>query len=41
MFPAEIFENGWLQTAAFEQSEITAYDVIQFLTIKTYFGIPL
>ena len=41
VFPGEIFENGWLRTAASEQSEITACDVIQFHTIKSYFGIPL
>ena len=41
VFLGEIFENGWLRTAASEQSEITACDVIQFLTIKIYFGIPL
>ena len=41
MFPGEIFENRWLRTAATEQSEITACDVIQFLTIKVSFGIPL
>ena len=33
MFPGKIFENGWLRTAA---SEITARDVIQFLTIKIF-----
>ena len=37
----EVFENGWLRTADSEQSEITACDVIRFLTIKIYFGIPL
>ena len=41
MFPGEIFENGWLRTAASEQSDIIACDVIQFLTIKVYLGIPL
>ena len=41
MFPGEIFENGWLRTAVSEQSEITACDVIQFLTTKIYFGILL
>ena len=41
VFSGKIFENGWLQTAATKQSEITASDVIQFLTTKIYFGIPL
>ena len=41
MFSGKIFENGWLRTAATKQSEITASDVIQFLTTKIYFGIPL
>ena len=40
MFPGEIFENGWLWTATSEQSEITSCNVIQFLTVKIYFGIP-
>ena len=35
----EIFENGWLRTAPTEQSEITACDIIQFLTMKISFGI--
>ena len=39
IFSGEIFENGWLRTAAFEQSDITACDVTQFLTIKISFGI--
>ena len=37
----EIFENGWLWTAASEQSKIAACNVIQFLTIKNCFGIML
>ena len=41
VFSGENFENGWLRTAATEQSEITACDIIQFLTMKTSFGIPL
>ena len=41
MFSGENFENGWLWTAATEQSKITACDIIQFLTMKTSFGIPL
>ena len=41
MFSGENFENGWLRTAATEQSVITACDIIQFLTMKTSFGIPL
>ena len=41
MFSGQIFENGWLRTAATEQSEITACDAIQFLKIKTSFGSPL
>ena len=40
-FSGEIFENGWLRTTAAEQSEITACDVIQFLTVKISLGIPL
>ena len=41
IFSGEIFENGWLRTAASEQSDITACDVIQFLTIKISLGILL
>ena len=41
VFSGKKFENGWLRTAATEQSEITACDVIQFLTMKISFGIPL
>ena len=41
VFSGQIFENGWLRTAATEQSDITDCDVIQFLTIKFFFGIPL
>ena len=41
VFSGEIFENGWLHTAATEQSKITACDGIQFLTMKVSFGIPL
>ena len=41
MFSGEIFENGWLRTAATEQFEITACDAIQFLKINTSFGSPL
>ena len=41
MFLRETFENGWLRTAASKQSEMTACDVIQFHTMKIYFGIPL
>ena len=41
MLPGEILENGWLRAAATEQSEATACDAIQFLTIKTYLVIPL
>ena len=38
VFSGEIFENGWLWTAATEQSQITACDVIQFVTIKISCG---
>ena len=41
VFSEESFENGWLRTAASEQSEISAFDVIQFFTIKISFGILL
>ena len=41
VFPGEIFENGWLWTAASEQSKIAACNVIQFLTIKIFFRIFL
>ena len=41
MFSGENFENGWLRIAATEQPGITACDVIQFLTMKISFGIPL
>ena len=41
VFSEEIFENGWLRTAASEQSEITTFNVIQFFTIKISFGILL
>ena len=41
IFFGEILENGWLRTAASEQSELTASDLIQFLTIKISFGILL
>ena len=41
VFSRKFFENGWLRTATTEQSEITACDVIQFLTMKISFGIPL
>ena len=41
VFSGEIFENGWLRTAAAKQPEITAWDVIQFLTMKISLGIPL
>ena len=41
IFSGEIYENGWLPTAASEQSEITAYDIIEFLTINFFFGILL
>ena len=34
VFSGEIFENGWVWTAAFEQSKIAACNVIRFLTIK-------
>ena len=34
VFSGEIFENGWLWTAASEQSKIFACNVIRFLTIK-------
>ena len=39
VFSGEIFENGWLWTAAFEESEIAAFNVILFLTMKIYLGI--
>ena len=38
VFSGEIFENGWLWTAATEQSQITACDVIQFVTKKISCG---
>ena len=41
VFPGEIFENGWLWTAASEQSKIAACNVIRFLTIKISFRILL
>ena len=41
VFPGEIFENGWLWTAASEQSKTAACNVIRFLTIKISFGILL
>ena len=41
VFSGEIFENGWLRTAATEQSKITVCDVIQFLSMKISFGILL
>ena len=41
VFSGEIFENGWLWTAAFEQFEIATCNVIRFLTIKVSFGILL
>ena len=35
VLPSDIFENGWLWTAASEQSKIAAAcNVIRFLTIK-------
>ena len=37
----EIFESGWLWTAASGQSEIASCNVTQFLTIKISFGILL
>ena len=40
-FSGNILENGWLWTAAFEQSKIAACNVIRFLTIKISFGIML
>ena len=41
VFSGERSENGWLRTAATEQSEKTAFDVIQFLKMEVSFGIPL
>ena len=41
VFSEEIFENGWLRTAASEQSDISSSDVIQYFTIKISFGILL
>ena len=41
VFFREIFENGWLWTAASEQSMIAACNVIRFLTIAISFGIIL
>ena len=41
VFRGEIFENGWLWTAASEQTKIAACNVIRFLTIKISFGIML
>ena len=38
MFSGEIFENGWLWMAATEQTEITACDVVQFLSMKISFS---
>ena len=40
VFSGKIFENGRFRAAATEQSEITACDVIQYLTMKFFFGIP-
>ena len=41
VFSGEIFENGWLWTAASEQSKIAACNVIRFLIIKISFRILL
>ena len=41
VFPGEIFKNGWLRTAASEQSKIATYNVIRFLTVKISFRILL
>ena len=41
VFSGEMFENGWLWTAASEQTKIAACNVIRFLTIKISFGIML
>ena len=41
VFSGEIFENGWLWTAASEQFKIAACNVIRFPTIKISFGILL
>ena len=41
VFSGEIFENGWLRTATTGQSKMTACNVIQFLTMKISFRIPL
>ena len=41
VFSGKFFEDGWLRTAATKQSEITTFDVIQFLTMKISFGTPL
>ena len=39
LFPGEIFQNGWLWTAASEQSRIAACNFIRFLRIKIFFRI--
>ena len=41
VFSGNIFENGWLWTAASEQSKIAACNVIRFLTINISFRILL
>ena len=41
VFSGEIFEFGGLWTAASEQSEMAACNVIRFVTIKISFGILL
>ena len=41
MFSGETFKNGWLRTAVTKHANITASDVIQFVTMKTSFVIPL
>ena len=41
VFSGEIFENGWLRTAAPEQTEITPCEVIQLLTMEISFDILL
>ena len=41
VFSGEILDNGWFQTATTKLYEIIACDVIQFLTMKISFRIPL
>ena len=41
VFSGEILKNGWLWTAAPEQSKIAACNEIRFLTIKISFDVLL